>query len=451
MSSLTVTLADAANLDQVKNIRLKSSACFPVVVTCVRGSFNLSNANPTRTLRFTSDGWTTDAPITYDSFYAATQKQLVTSAAESLVRSGFGYSIAISGNGLNAVIGTNVLNFSVGGARIYTRSTVTDTWTYQANVLGTGAASWALQGASCDISYDGNTVIVGGTAADSWAGALWIFTRTGTTWSQLGDKLVGTDAIGAANQGTSIAISADGQYIASGGIEDNSGVGAVWVFKYDGQGYSQYGDKIIGTGSTGAAHQGRSVSLSNDGTYLAFGGDANDASHGATWLYVNLNGSFSEQYEGPMVGTGYINAPHQGYSIKLSAAGNTLVVGGYGDDTNTGAVWIWTRTGSTWTQMGSKLIGTDAVGAAKQGYSVSITSDGNTIAVLGTTNNTNAGAIWRWSRSGDKWIQQGTYLIPSTVITTLSTITMSASGKELILGAMNGGGADYTGQIYYFN
>jgi hypothetical protein len=56
----------------------------------------------------------------------------------------------------------------------------------------------------------------------------------------------------------------------------------------------------------------------------------------------------------------------------MSADSNTAIVGGFGDNSATGAAWVYTRTNGVWTQQGSKLVGTGAVGAASQGYSVSL-------------------------------------------------------------------------------
>src|SRR5262245_17717861 len=78
---------------------------------------------------------------------------------------------------------------------------------------------------------------------------------------------------------------------------------------------------------------------------------------------------FSQQ--GPkLVGTGENGFPREGLSVSLSADGNTAIVGGPGDNANAGAVWVFVRSGGTWTQQGSKLVGTGASGAAQQGFSV---------------------------------------------------------------------------------
>jgi hypothetical protein len=49
-------------------------------------------------------------------------------------------------------------------------------------------------------------------------------------WTQLGGKLVGSGAIGAAQQGQSVALSADGNTAIVGGVGDNNNAGAAWVF-----------------------------------------------------------------------------------------------------------------------------------------------------------------------------------------------------------------------------
>ncbi|MFX4589172.1 hypothetical protein ABTB15_19525, partial [Acinetobacter baumannii] len=87
-------------------------------------------------------------------------------------------------------------------------------------------------------------------------------------------------------------------------------------------------------------------------------------------------GSWSQQGS-KLVGTGAVGNANQGRSVSLSADGNTAIVGGYGDNGGAGAAWVFTRSGGSWSQQGSKLVGTGAVGNAQQGVSVSLSADGN--------------------------------------------------------------------------
>jgi hypothetical protein len=61
-------------------------------------------------------------------------------------------------------------------------------------------------------------------------------------------------------------------------------------------------------------------------------------------------------------------------------------------------------------QQGTKLIGTNAVGDAGQGYSVAVSSDGNTAIVGGRFDNSSTGAAWVFTRSDGVWTQQGSKL-----------------------------------------
>ena len=150
---------------------------------------------------------------------------------------------------------------------------------------------------------------------------------------------------------------------------------------------------MVGTGAVGAAQQGQSVSLSADGDTAIVGGYADNGFEGAAWVYTRSGGVWTQQGS-KLVGTGAVGTARQGYSVTLSADGNTAIVGGIGDNTNTGAVWVYTRSGGVWTQQGSKLVGTGAVGAAQQGYSVSLSADGDTAIIGGALDNSNIGAAW---------------------------------------------------------
>ena len=228
---------------------------------------------------------------------------------------------------------------------------------------------WVLQirAYSVSLSADGNTAIVGGYTDNSSAGAAWVFTRSGGVWTQQGTKLVGTGAVGAAFQGYSVSLASDGNTAIVGGNTDNSSVGAAWVFTRSGGVWTQQGAKLVGTGAVGAARQGFSVSLSADGNTAIVGGCTDNSSAGAAWVFTRSGGVWAQQGT-KLVGTGAVGVAEQGFSVSLSADGNTAIVGGYTDNGGAGAAWVFTRSGGVWTQQGTKLVGTGAVGAADQGF-----------------------------------------------------------------------------------
>ena len=117
-----------------------------------------------------------------------------------------------------------------------------------------------------------------------------------------------------------------------------------------------------------------------------------------TVLATQTQAEFGQQ--GPkLVGTGgvpsvFSGGVYQGFSVSLSGDGNTAIVGEPEDNSKAGAAWVYTRSGGVWTQQGPKLVGAVAIGAALQGFSVSLSGDGNTAIVGGYNDSASSGAAW---------------------------------------------------------
>ncbi len=294
--------------------------------------------------------------------------------------------------------------------------------------IGTGGIGKGQQGFSVAISGDGNTMAVGANDDNSNVGAVWIFVRIAGVWTQQGGKLVGTGASSAAAQGTCVALSADGNTLAVGGPTDG-GLGSVWIFQRSASSqWFQQGNKLTGSGySTGS--QGTSLALSADGNTLAFGDPNANTGYGVVWIFVR--GTLWTQQGNPISVTGNIGQPAAGYSIALSGDGNTMAVGGNGDNSLVGAVWVFTRSNTTWTQQ-TKLVATDATGTPQQGSAVALNADGTTLAVGGFTDNSNTGAVWVYVNNGGTWAQQGPKITTNTGLGT--SVSLSADGNTLVCG-----------------
>jgi len=298
-------------------------------------------------------------------------------------------------DGNTAIIGgpydNLVVNDGAGAAWIFTRQG--SSWSQQAKLVGTGATGNANQGWSVSLSGDGDTAVVGGFNDNDAAGAAWIFTRQGSSWSQQA-KLVGTGATSNAEQGFSVSLSADGNTAIVGGLNDQNGAefGSTWVFTRTGKVWSQQGPKLVATDATGSAAQGFAVSLSANGNAAVVGGPADNNGLGAAWIFTRLGEAWSQQAK--LVGTDAIGPAEQGFSVSISGDGNTVVVGGpldngqVGTDIGVGAAWVFTRMYGVWSQQGPKLVGTGALGNPHQGHSVSVSGDGRTTLIGGPQDNT---------------------------------------------------------------
>jgi hypothetical protein len=365
-----------------------------------------------------------------------------------------GYSVALSADGETAIVGGPGDNSQTGAVWVYTRRH--GVWTQHGNKLvGTDSVGNAEQGWSVALSADGDTAIVGGPFDNNGIGAAWVFTRRRGVWTQQGDKLVGGGAVGNAGQGISVSLSADGDTAIVGGPFDN-GNGAAWVFVRRRGVWTQQDDKLVGSGAVGDAGQGRSVALSADGNTAIVGGpgdlnpDPFSGGHvGAAWAFTRSGGVWTQQ--GPkLVGADAVPDSWQGWSVALSADGDTAIMGGPEDPLflGIGAAWIFTRSGGIWTQQSNKLIGTSSTNPARQGWSVALSADGDTAIVGGPFDNNLIGAVWVYTRSSGIWTQQGNKLVGTGAVGTAQrnaeqgwSVALSADGNTTLMGGFgdNGG------------
>jgi FG-GAP repeat len=318
-----------------------------------------------------------------------------------------GNSVALSADGNTAIIGAPFDGGGVGAAWVFTRSA--GVWSQQGvKLVGTGPVGNSQQGHSVGLSADGNAAIVGGWADNSNSGAAWIFTRSGGVWTQQGDKLVGSGASVGPMQGGSVALSGDANTAIVGGPLDTSNNGAVWVYTRSAGIWSQQGAKL--TGDAGS-RLGASVALSADGNIALAGEPRFNSAAGTVAVFGRSGGVWTLQ--NGLVGSGATGNAAQGWSVALSADGRTAIVGGPTDNGNSGAAWVFIRTGAnSWFQQGMKLIGTGEIGGGgEQGFSVALSVDGNTAIVGGPQDNANLGAAWAFTRSGTTWTQLGSKLV----------------------------------------
>ena len=284
-----------------------------------------------------------------------------------------------------------------------------------AKLTASGESGAAGFGTYLALSADGNTAVIGGPNDSGNVGAAWVFTRSGSTWTQQGPKLTASDETGAAQFGSYVALSSDGNTALIGGQHDNTNVGAAWVFTRSGKVWTQQGAKLVGnctsscanegTGESGQGEFGLSVALSGDGNTAVIGGPLDNGNVGAAWVFTRSGSTWTQQGS-KLTGSGETGEGLFGASAALSSDGNTAVIGGPLDNTNVGAAWVFTRASEKWTQQGSKLTGSGETGEGWFGYYVALSGDGSTALISGAFDHTKVGAAWVFTRSGSTWTQQ---------------------------------------------
>ncbi|MCW3069561.1 MAG: Cadherin-like beta sandwich domain protein, partial [Solirubrobacterales bacterium] len=335
-----------------------------------------------------------------------------------------------------------------------------------ARIRGSEEVGGALLGFSVALSADGDTALVGGPRDNGFAGAVWVFTRSGGIWTQQGPKLTGGEATTGGSPGCgeaageeadecsvgrSVALSGDGNTAIVGSPRETgpcprssecANQGAAWVFTRSGSTWSLQTKLTGGTEETGEGRFGHSVALSADGNTALAGAPSDHSAPGAAWVFTRSGSTWAQQGSkltaGEEQGEG-----HLGGSAALSGDGSTALIGGPGDNGYAGAAWVFKRFGSGseafWSQVGTKLTGTEEQGASHFGFSVTLSGDATTGLVGGRADNSHAGAAWAFALSGSSWAQQGKKLTAGAEGSAEAefgySLALSQDGKLALIGA----------------
>jgi hypothetical protein len=308
-------------------------------------------------------------------------------------------------------------------------------------------------GTSVAVSGDGNTALLGARFNGS-TGAAWVFTRSGTTWSEQA-KLLGSEEKGGGSFGAAVALSGDGNTALIGGPTDNGNKGAAWVFARSEAGTWGPPTKLTaGKEEFGNGELGWSVALSETGETALVGGQAEEIAPwgsfaGAAWVFKRSGSAWGLPHK--LTGTGESGKARFGYSVALSGDGSAALVGGPCDqaggksggllpcEPTKGAAWSFIFEGGEWKlQGGAKFVPTGET-EALFGSSVALSANGKTALIGGEGDTSAAGAAWTFTRSEPKeakWTQQAKLIGAGEVEHAQfgHSVALSADGKTAIVG-----------------
>jgi hypothetical protein len=303
-----------------------------------------------------------------------TQHQKLT-ASDAAAGDNFGISVSVSGD--TAVIGAwgdNDGGTDSGSAYVFTRSS-DGTWTEQAKLTASDAAADDYFGTS--VSVSGDTAVIGAEWDDDGgtnSGSAYVFTRSGTTWTEQ-QKLTASDAAAYDSFGTSVSVSGDTAVIGAYGDDDGgSRSGSTYVFTRSGTTWTQQA-KLTASDAAADDYFGTSVSVSGDTAVIgAYWDDDGGTSSGSAYVFTRSGTTWTEQQK--LTASDAVAYDYFGYSVSVS--GDTAVIGAYYDDDGgsaSGSAYVFTRSlDGTWTQQ-QKLTASDAAAGDYFGYSVSVSGD----------------------------------------------------------------------------
>ena len=343
----------------------------------------------------------------------------------------FGSAVAIDGD--TAVVGAPMDDeaaASAGAAYVFVHDG--SNWVEQAKLVANDAAGSAQFGNAVAIS--GDTLVVGAHfngANGSSSGAAYVFVRSGTTWSQQ-TRLDPSDPGSNEQFGSAVAI--DGDTVAVGALGDGTvfaGTGAVYVFERSGGTWTQQAKLVSNNPQPGNA-LGHSVSLSGDTivTGSPFDEDTGLLDSGAVYVFSRTGTAWSQ--EGELRAGDATANDHLGWSVSVS--GDTLIAGAP-DKSGLGAAYVFTRVAGVWNQE-AKLSADD--GVAGDAFGVSVSLDGNDAAVgadFGSLFVANGGTAYLFQRAGAAWSQEAEITAEDIVEFDGFGLSVALSGTRVLVGA----------------
>jgi len=251
-------------------------------------------------------------------------------------------------------------------------------------------------------------------------------------WEQ--DKLLASD--GAAYDYFGVSVSIDGDYAIVGADRDDDngrGFGSAYIFKRDGTSWTQQAKLLA---SDGAAYDFFGLSVSIDGDYAivgAWGDDDNGDMSGSAYIFTRSGTAWTE--EAKLLASD--GAADDSFGVSVSISGDYAVIGAPLNVGWSGSAYIFTRSGTAWTEQ-AKLLASD--GAADDHFGGSVSIDGD-YAIIGARydddNGVDSGSAYIFTRSGTAWTEQAKLLPSDGAANDMfgSLRSVSIDGDYAIIGA----------------
>jgi len=289
-----------------------------------------------------------------------------------------GRSVDLSANGEIIAIGASGYNtgfINMGQVNVF--ENIDNEWIQIGQPIN-GFGENDFFGYAVSISAKGDTVAIGAIEEEGSPGYVQVYENQKGQWVQIGQTLNG--AFGGDLYGFSISLSNYGTKLAVGAPNNNQNgsiSGQVRVYEIQEGNWNQLGQNINGEGASD--NSGYSLDLSGNGLFWAIGAPGNNdggtnAGHARVYEYQNDNWiQVSPDFNGGQTG---INS---GSSVSISDDGKVIAIGAVKSRSRSGSVSIYDFTFGAWNQLGDTIYGGES--NSNSGFSISLSSDGTIIAI----------------------------------------------------------------------
>jgi hypothetical protein len=384
-------------------------------MTTITGAQNVERISPqTSSPKTMGAGWSEVARLT---------------ASDGAQEDIFGTAVAIDTE--TAIVGAPDENNYRGAAYIYTNSE--GDWSETQKITVTTNLSVDAFGVS--VSLDDDTAIIGASGDYGATGAAYIFIRSNTSWVQQ-VKLKAPDGSMLDHFGDAVAISGDIAVIGAPGWHNDTG--AAYVFARTGTTWTLEATLTAPGGAPGDDFAWR---LALDNQTIIIGACQENSNRGAAYVFVHSGSSWVQEARL----TAADGAENDCFGISVSISGDTAIIGAPWNDDVLGAVYVFTRSATTWTQTG-KLVPSSPTLVTGFGYTVSVSQ--NYVAVSAPWDMRYTGAVYVFKNSHGAWGEDTILRADDGAQDDFFGTSLSLWKTTLIIGSPDHD--EYTGEAYIY-
>lgn len=367
----------------------------------------------------------------------------------------FGYTLKLDDSGNKLIVGSPNARTAGSGSQGQSALYINNGTSYVSSTVFQGSQNDANFGRAVTISPNGN---VCATGSPYWDGTyidqgFTLINDISTLPPTVSNIINSPNPVNLENFGESVALSNDGNTLvvgAPGANDINNAQGAAYIFTRSGGSWVSPYKLVASDGATGD-YFGFSVSISADGNTILVGAPYKSSERGSAYIYVKNGSNWNEL--SILVASDGVAGDRFGHSVTLNSVGTLAIIGARSGDgvvANSGTAYIFKNTGGlfgSWAQE-QEIMASDGVASAFFGWSVAINTNSNIIVVGAPFTNS---AVYIFTLNGTTWTQNQKISKPNTQDEQFGhSVSISANGNILAVGTTQRIALD-TGAVYIFS
>lgn len=284
-----------------------------------------------------------------------------------------------------------------------------------------------------------NNLLLIGTSStnDTELGGAYIFEYQEDTWIQQ-TTLIPADAVAGDEVGTALAFYEDYAIVSASKQED--GQGAVYIFQnINGTWIEQ--QKLTASNAENDANFGESLAVSGD--YLFIGAPLKTGVGGAVYVFQKTLTTWTEQ----AILTASDGVDGNLFGFPIAIADEVAVIGAVLDSENAGAAYVFQLSGGNWEEQ-QKLTASDAGEDHLFGYAINFIDE----KILISSPLNTAGVVYTFENNGNDWIETNTLSPSNTTEQDAFGVTIVNANQKVLISALHhDSGATRSGAVYIYN